>query len=69
MTDQLPKPGIKPSASTVGSAVGGLGATILMLALQKFKLDIDPASAASIGGGLAAIVGWFFNGGRASDTE
>lgn len=71
MTDETPKPkmDIKPSTSTVGSAVGGMAATVLILLLQKFHIDIDAVSAASIGGGMAALVGWFFTGGRASDTE
>lgn len=72
MNDQPPpKPAlnIKPSASTVGSAVGGMTATIIILLLQKFGVDIDAVSAASIGGGMAALVGWLLTGGRASDTE
>lgn len=59
----------KPSASTVGSAVGGMAATLLLLVLAHFKVTVDPIAAASIGGGMAALVGYFFSGGKSADTE
>lgn len=69
MSDEKPKIDLKPSNSTVGSAVGGMGATLLILILQKLGVEIDAVSAASIGGGMAALIGWLLVGGRASDTQ
>lgn len=71
MSDEPPKKGIdiKPSSSTVGSGVGGMCATIMILMLQKFHVEIDAVSAASIGGGMAALFGWLLTGGRASDVQ
>lgn len=64
-----PSPPLRPSASTVGSAVGGMLATFLLLLLAHFKIEVDPIAAASIGGGMAALSGYFFSGGKAADTE
>lgn len=67
--NEKPKMDIRPSSSTVGSAVGGMVATIILLVLGRFGVEIDPIAASSIGGGMAALFGWFMTGGRASDTE
>jgi uncharacterized membrane protein YjjB (DUF3815 family) len=59
----------QPSSSTVGSAVGAMAATILFLVLDHLHVQVDATAAASIGGGMAAIFGYFLNGGKAVDTE
>lgn len=64
-----PMPPIKPSNSTIGSAVGGMAAVFLFLALKQFHIEVDAVSASVISGGMAALVGYFFNGGKAADTE
>lgn len=64
-----PAGAIMPSGSTVGTAVGGMAATILILVLDKVGVNVDPVSAASIGAGMAALGGWFFPGGRQRDLE
>lgn len=71
MTDENPKPkmDLRPSGSTYGSAVGGMVATIFILILEKFGIALDAVAAGSIGGGMAALFGWFFTGGKAADTE
>lgn len=69
MADEKPAIDVKPSASTVASSVGAMAAVILILILTACGVKVDPASAVTIGGGMAALAGWFFNGGRASDTQ
>lgn len=59
-----------PSNSTYATAIGGLGATILIIVMtQGLGWKIDGVSGASIAAGFAALAGYFFNGGRAADTS
>lgn len=59
----------QPSNSTIGSAVGGMVAVFLFLILKQFKVDVDAVSASVISGGMAALAGYFFNGGKRADTQ
>lgn len=60
---------VKPSASTVASAVGAGLSAVLFIILNHFKFEVDAVSASVISGAISAASGWFFSGGRASDTE
>lgn len=69
MSDPKPPFDGRPSASTYSSAIGGMAATFLLIALKSFHVEVDPVAAASIGGGMAALAGYFFTGGKAADVE
>lgn len=60
---------VKPSASTVASAVGAGLSALLFIVLEHYKWEISAVSASTISGAISAAAGWFFSGGRASDTE
>lgn len=69
MTDPTPPTPIKPSASTIGSAVGGMLAVFLIMALTHYNVPVDATQGTIIGAGMAALAGYFFNGGKSADTE
>lgn len=67
---QQPTNAAKPSGSTVGSIIGGgVGTLLIIILTQIAHLQIDAVAGSSIGAACAALMGYFFNGGRAVDTE
>lgn len=71
MTDEVPLvQQLKPSTSTVASALGGgaLSTVLLWVLGQYFGINPPPEVSAQIGVLVSAIVGYFFSGGR-SETS
>lgn len=62
---------MKPSTSTVASvAIGVPAATILAWALTQFAgVDVPGPVESAFGAVIGAVVGYFFTGGKAADTE
>lgn len=56
--------GYSPSNSTTASCIGAGIAALLFIVLKQFKVEVDPVSAATIGGAISAALGYFFEGGR-----
>jgi hypothetical protein len=63
---QPPSPaGYRPTNSTNASLlIGGGVSALLFVVLKRFGIDVDNVSAAAIGAGISAAIGYFFEGGR-----
>jgi hypothetical protein len=61
---------LKPSASTVGSGVGGAISVVLMFIVHQIwpTVEFTGEVAASLATIFATFGGYFLNGGRQSDT-
>lgn len=61
---------LAPSGSTLGSLIGGGAGTLLILILtQGLHWTIDAVAGGSLCTAMATAIGYFFNGGKKSDTE
>lgn len=71
MTDETPKPNLRPSASTVASVgIGVPVATIVAWLFGTFAgVEVPGPVEAAFGAVISAAVGYFFIGGKAVHTE
>lgn len=61
---------MKPSTSTVASVgIGVPVATIIAWIIGQFGVEMPGEVQAAVGAVLSAVVGYFFTGGKAADTE
>lgn len=61
---------MKPSSSTVASVGIGIPlATILAWVIGQFGIEMPGEVQAAIGAVVSAVIGYFFVGGKAVDTE
>jgi hypothetical protein len=69
MTEPTVMQNLKPSTSTVASAIGGAVASIAIWAVKQFGgVEIPADIAAQIAVAVTLAAGYFFSGGRSNDT-
>lgn len=69
MPDPVTFQSLKPSTSTVASAVGGFLASFAIWATKQFGgVDIPADLAAQLAVAVTLLAGYFFSGGRSDDT-